>query len=111
LAVKGSDANAEKAHKNRARITSTYRISKRLGGRGGCFDVFAWQNGDVIFCEAKRLKRDTLRLSQRKWIEAAICEGVPLSSIIIVEWTSLHDPPMNRPTLLSGGVWGFGHRV
>jgi hypothetical protein len=53
------------------------RISKRLGGRGGCFDVFAWQNGDVIFCEAKRLKRDTLRLSQRKWIEAAICEGVP----------------------------------
>jgi hypothetical protein len=63
------------------------KISQRLGGRGGCLDVFAWKNNHVIFCEAKRLKRDALRLSQRKWIEAAICEGVPSSSILIVEWT------------------------
>jgi hypothetical protein len=64
------------------------RISQRLGGRGGCLDVFAWKNNDVIFCESKRRKRDALRLSQCKWIEAAICEGVSSCSILIVEWST-----------------------
>jgi hypothetical protein len=45
-------------------------------------NVFAWKENNVIFCEAKRLKKDVLGMSQRKWIEAAINEGVALSSLL-----------------------------
>ena len=63
------------------------------GGEVLLASPYGWRSGIVDerrcdFCEAKRLKKDALSLSQRKWIEAAICEGVPLNSILIVEWTS-----------------------
>jgi hypothetical protein len=34
----------------------------------------------------KRQGKDRIRLSQRKWIEAAILEGVAIESLLIVEW-------------------------
>jgi hypothetical protein len=60
------------------------KIWQRSGQRGGCFDVYAWRNGQVLFCEAKRKGKDRIRLSQRKWIEAAISENVALDSLRIV---------------------------
>ena len=63
------------------------RIWQRSGRRGGCFDVYAWKGKKVIFCEAKQHGKDRMRLSQRKWIEAAILEGVDVDSLLVVDWS------------------------
>jgi hypothetical protein len=62
------------------------RIWGRSGQRSGCFDVYAWRNEQIIFCEAKWREKDRIRPSQSRWIQAAISEGVALNSLLIVEW-------------------------
>jgi hypothetical protein len=64
------------------------RIATHAARGGGCWDVFAWRDDDMLFIEAKRSGRDRLRLTQRTWLEGALAEGVPLSSFIIVEWVA-----------------------
>lgn len=63
-------------------------ISERCGGRGGCFDVFAWRGNDTLFCEAKRKDKDAIRVTQARWIAAALAHGIPASSLLIVEWSN-----------------------
>jgi hypothetical protein len=63
-------------------------IQKAAGIKGGCFDVLAWRDGQILFLEAKRKHHDKIRDSQRRWIEAAISTGVALDKLIIVEWSS-----------------------
>jgi|SRR5579863_9484428 len=67
------------------------RIFMRSHHHGGCFDVFAWRDDEVLFCEAKRKGKDKLHLSQCRWIESAITEGVQLGSLLIVEWSLVRD--------------------
>ena len=62
------------------------RIYARSGERSGAFDVLAWAGDNVLFAEAKHGGKDALRLSQKAWIEAALEEGVPLESLLVVEW-------------------------
>lgn len=73
-------------------------ITSRADRRGGCFDVFAWNDRGIIFCEAKRRSRDALRASQRRWIEAALATGIPQSCLLVVEWT-LGDPASTEPAV------------
>mgnify|MGYP001614363036 CR=1 FL=1 len=54
-----------------------------------CFDVFAWQNGQVLFCEAKRKGKDKLTKAQIRFIEGAIACGISPRALLIVEWTNL----------------------
>ncbi len=61
------------------------RFSVR-GGSGGCWDVLAWRGKEILFAEAKKQRKDFLQGSQHGWLEAALEEGVPLSSFLIVEW-------------------------
>jgi hypothetical protein len=63
------------------------RIMLRSRQHGGCFDVFCWQDDQVLFCEAKKGGRDKFRFAQRKWIEGALLEGVPLDSLLVCEWS------------------------
>ena len=63
------------------------RISRRVGAPGGCFDVHAWREDQMLFCEAKRQKKDRLLPTQRKWIEAALSEGVTCDQFLVVEWS------------------------
>ena len=63
------------------------QIWRRSEQRVGCFDVYAWRGEQLLFCEAKRQGKDRIRLSQRRWIEAAIFEGVAPDSLLIVEWS------------------------
>jgi hypothetical protein len=51
---------------------------------GGCFDVFAWREDDVLFCECKRSKRDQLQGTQLSWIDAALNSNV--NNFLVVEW-------------------------
>ncbi len=62
------------------------RIKASAGLRGGCWDVFAWRGKEFLFAEAKRTKRDRIRQSQRRWLEAALEVGLPLTSFLVVEW-------------------------
>jgi hypothetical protein len=61
-------------------------ISQTAETRGGCFDVMVWLDDDVRFFEAKRRKRDSLRRTQLRWIEAALKVGVRPDALNIVEW-------------------------
>jgi hypothetical protein len=63
------------------------QISQRAGRSGGCFDVFAWREDQMLFCEAKRQKKDALLPTQRRWIEAALDEGIARDQFLIVEWS------------------------
>jgi hypothetical protein len=61
-------------------------IRVKTGYAGGCFDVFCWRDGIVMFAEAKWKAHDRIRSTQRRWLEAALDIGTPLESFLVVEW-------------------------
>jgi hypothetical protein len=63
------------------------RIYQHAGSRSGCWDVFCWKEEMYLFAESKRHKHDSIRDTQRKWLDSALAEGVPMTSFLIVEWT------------------------
>jgi hypothetical protein len=65
------------------------RICRANGGKAsGCFDVFAWKDGDYLFVESKRKSKDSIQKTQKAWIVAALAAGIPLDSLLICEWDS-----------------------
>ena len=40
----------------------------------------------MVFAESKRAGADSIRASQVRWVEAALSVGVPLESLLVVEW-------------------------
>ena len=63
------------------------RIYQRASSRNGCWDVFCWKEETYLFAESKRHRRDSIRDTQRKWLEAALEDGLPITSFLIVEWS------------------------
>jgi len=63
------------------------RIASAAGSSGGCFDVFLWRGSTVVFAEAKRSGHDRVRGTQVRWVAAALSLGVPLESLLVVEWS------------------------
>ncbi len=61
-----------------------WKISKTTA----CFDVLAWKDNTVLFCEAKNKGKDRLTKPQIRFIEGALACGVPASSLLIVEWSN-----------------------
>ena len=61
----------------------------KTGKTTACFDVFAWKDGEVIFCEGKHKGKDRLTKAQHKFIEGALVCGVKASQLLIVEWDYL----------------------
>jgi len=59
-------------------------IQKRWSG---CWDVFCWKHGDVLFAEAKRYGKDKIRQSQRQWLESALASGLSKEEFLVVEWS------------------------
>ena len=63
------------------------QIQEVAGCTAGCFDVFCWKGNEFMFIEAKRSRKDKIRMTQRAWLQAAINQcRVPLPSLLIVEW-------------------------
>ncbi len=58
----------------------------KTGKTTACFDVFAWKDNDILFCEGKHKGKDRLTKAQTKFIEGALACGVPIQSLVIVEW-------------------------
>jgi hypothetical protein len=42
---------------------------------GGCFDVFCWRAGAILFAESKWHRHDAIRPTQRAWLETALNMG------------------------------------
>jgi hypothetical protein len=64
-------------------------ILKRIwktGNTTASFDVFAWQDSEVLFVEAKHQGKDKLTDAQLRFIDGALASGIPLSSFLIAEW-------------------------
>ena len=64
-------------------------ILKRIwqtGDTTACFDIFAWKDSEVLFCEAKRQGKDKLTDAQLRFVEGALACGIPLNSFLIAEW-------------------------
>jgi hypothetical protein len=54
--------------------------------RGGCWDIFAWRDGEVLFVESKQRSNDRIRPAQALWLEHALENDVLLSSFLIAEY-------------------------
>ena len=52
-----------------------------------CFDVFAWKDERVLFCEAKHAGKDKLTNAQLRFLEGALACGIKIDSLLIVEWS------------------------
>jgi len=61
-------------------------IYEAAGSPYGCFDVFCWKGRSYIFAESKKRGEDKIRDTQKRWFEAAIKCGVPMDSLLFVEW-------------------------
>ncbi|NDC41233.1 MAG: hypothetical protein EBZ77_06755 [Chitinophagia bacterium] len=53
----------------------------------GCWDIVCWQNGQLLFVEVKRRKKDAIRASQLKWLKAALEVGLLPEQFVVVEWS------------------------
>jgi hypothetical protein len=69
------------------RAKALERIYARAGSRSGAWDVYCWNGTKVLFAESKRAGRDRIRDSQQNWLAAAIGEGYPDESFLVVEWS------------------------
>ena len=63
------------------------QIYATAGSRSGCFDVFVWKGDAVVFAESKRKKRDRIRKTQVRWLEAALAHGISPFQLLVVEWS------------------------
>ncbi len=52
----------------------------------GCWDVVAYKDDKVVFAEAKRTKKDSVRATQTKWLDAAIRYGLQPNDFLVVQW-------------------------
>ncbi len=52
----------------------------------GCWDVVAWKEDRLVFAESKKRKKDSMRETQLRWLEAALRCGCALEDFLVVEW-------------------------
>jgi hypothetical protein len=52
----------------------------------GCWDVLAWKADKVLFAESKRVKKDSIRSTQTKWLESALKCGLSEKNFLVVQW-------------------------
>ena len=62
-------------------------IYQRAGSRNGCWDVFCWKENSYLFAESKRHRRDHIRDSQMRWLEAALESDTGSLSFLVVKWS------------------------
>lgn len=61
-------------------------INEKMLKGGGCWDVLAWKEKDVLFAECKRNKKDSIRESQIIWLEKCLSLGLKPKNFLLVEW-------------------------
>ncbi|MBL7985350.1 MAG: hypothetical protein JNM91_10150, partial [Flavobacteriales bacterium] len=54
----------------------------------GCWDVVVWKNDRLVFAESKKQRKDRMRGTQLRWMEAAIECRCNMEDFLLVEWSS-----------------------
>lgn len=57
------------------------------GPFSGCWDVAAWKGDRLVFAESKKRRKDRLRGTQLRWLEAALRCGLQVEDFLVVEWS------------------------
>jgi hypothetical protein len=52
----------------------------------GCWDVIGWKEGQIVFAESKRVKKDSIRQTQVKWLSSAFEYGLTSENFLVVQW-------------------------
>jgi hypothetical protein len=52
----------------------------------GAWDILAWKGDQVLFIESKQYGSDKLTLNQRRWLEVALDQGIPLNAFAVFEY-------------------------
>lgn len=52
----------------------------------GCWDVVGWNGEGLLFAELKRHKKDRIRPTQPRWLEAGLQVGLQPANFLLVEW-------------------------
>lgn len=58
----------------------------------GCWDVLGWHQGEVLFAELKRRRRDRLQATQPRWLAAGLQAGLQPKNFLLVEWDFAPEP-------------------
>jgi hypothetical protein len=58
----------------------------KAAGTNACFDVFAWNDSDILLCEGKQVDEDFTE-GQYKFIQGALPCEVRSDSLLIAEWS------------------------
>lgn len=59
---------------------------QKAGPSHACFDVLVWKGDEILFCEAKRIKKDKLNEPQARFIQGALEFGLPPERLVVIEW-------------------------
>jgi hypothetical protein len=62
------------------------KIYSRVGSRSGAWDVYCWKGKKILFIEAKRMNKDSIRETQRRFLKAGIDVGLTPENYLVVEW-------------------------
>jgi hypothetical protein len=62
-------------------------VAANGGSYSGCWDVVAWKEDRLVFAEAKLSKKDRIRGTQLRWLEAALKCGCSVEDFLVVEWS------------------------
>lgn len=65
----------------------------------GCWDVIAWKDKQIIFAEAKRQKKDSIRQTQLNWLKAGLKSGLEEGNFLVIQWSvdlSFKIPPRKK---------------
>lgn len=52
----------------------------------GIWDVVGWKNGNIIFAESKRSKKDFIQSTQNNWLKSSFDAGLTNENFLMVEW-------------------------
>ena len=70
-----------------AMLSLLHKIAQANGNTyAGCWDVVGWQGEAVLFAELKRHKKDRIRPTQPRWLEASLQVGLQPANFLLVEW-------------------------
>jgi hypothetical protein len=68
------------------------RVVQRAGGLEGCWDLVAWRGDKLTFVRARPWEGVHLDENERRWLEAALSEGLSRSSFLVVGWFASPSP-------------------
>jgi hypothetical protein len=68
-------------------VLLTFEAIAGIAG-AGAWDILAWKGDRILYIESKQYGSDNLTLNQRRWLETALDQGVPIEAFAIYEYVA-----------------------